>query len=145
MAEQTGPTRLHALFESALQAYQKTTGITLAEHPLAMQLQSCNSLGSITTVLQDQAQAFSNFRESDRIMKSIKTIVSILTSLSAAVAFADTLDMVRQRAPLACFTSLTGFFYSHSHLPRQYMLGLLSSLVYVPIFRSDVGKFVTSM
>jgi hypothetical protein len=95
MAEQTGHTRFHTLFESALQAYQKTTGITLAEHPLAMQLQSCNSLGSITTVLQDQAQAFSNFGESDRIMKSIKTIVSILTSLSAAVSFADTFDMVR--------------------------------------------------
>ena len=143
MAEQTGSTRFHALFESALQAYQKMTGITLAEHPLAVQLQSCNSLDSITAILQGQAQAFSNFRESDRIMKSIKTTVSILTSLSAAVSFADTFDMVRQRAPLACFTSQTGF-YSHSHLPRQYTLGLLSSLMYVPIFRSDVGKFVTS-
>ena len=109
MAEQTGPTRFHALFKSALQAYQKTTGITLAEHPLAVQLQSCTSLDSITDILQGQAQALSNFRESDRIMKSIKTTVSILTSLSAAVSFADTFDIVRQRAPLACFTFLTGF------------------------------------
>jgi hypothetical protein len=109
MAEQTGPTRFHALFESAMQAYQKMTGITLAEHPLAVQLQSCNSLDSITAILQGQAQAFSNFRESHGIMKSIKTTVSILTSLGAAVSFADTFEMVRQRVPLACFTSLTGF------------------------------------
>ena len=76
-------------------------------------------------------------------MKSIKIAVSILTPLSAAPSFADAFCQVRQKALMACFTSLT-CFYSPSHLRKQYTLGLLSSLVYVPIFSSDVGKFVTS-
>ena len=32
--------RVQELFESALQAYEKKTGITLAQHPLFMKLQS---------------------------------------------------------------------------------------------------------
>jgi hypothetical protein len=143
MANESAPTHFHTLFESALQAYEKNTGITLPEHPLSVQLQSYDSVSSITTILLGQTQAFSNFRESNRIMKSIKIAVSILTPLAAAPSFADAFRLVRQKALMACFTSLT-CFYSPSHLRKQYTLGLPSSLVYVPIFSSDVGKFVTS-
>jgi len=37
--------RFQVLFESALQAYKKRTGITLAEHPLTVELESCHSRG----------------------------------------------------------------------------------------------------
>jgi hypothetical protein len=109
MAHPPRSTDFRALFESALLGYEEKTGITLADHPLAVQLQSCHSVESITAFLQGQAQAISNIRENDRIMKSIKTSVSILSLLSTADSLADAFDLVRQKAVMACFTSLTGF------------------------------------
>jgi hypothetical protein len=84
-------------------------GITLAEHALAVQLQSCNTVESITALVQGEAQAFSNYRESDRIMKSIKTTLSILTPLSATAPLADAVGLVRQIAMVVRFTFLTLF------------------------------------
>jgi hypothetical protein len=110
MAGPSGSPHFQALFESALQAYQAKTGITLAEHALAVQLQNCNTVESIATLVQSQAQAFSDYQECDRIMKSIKTIVSILTSLSAAAPLANAVGLVRQVAMVVRFTFLTLFF-----------------------------------
>jgi hypothetical protein len=99
MADRSGPAHLEPLFESALQAYKKKTEITLAEHPLAVQLQSCDSTESIITILlQGEPPAFSNFQEKDRITKSIKTIVSALTTLSATASLGDAFGLVRQTA-----------------------------------------------
>ena len=117
MADPSGSRRFQALFESALQAYQTETGITLAEHPLAVQLQNCNTVESITTLIQGQAQAFSNYRESDRIMKSIKNIVSILTPLSVAAPLTNAVGLVRQIAMVVRFTFLT--FFSQPFPPAK--------------------------
>ncbi len=76
--------RFGALFEAALQAYEKKTDITLADHPLAVQLHNCRSIESIATVLLGEAQAFKEFRGSERVMKSIKSIV---TTFSTALTF----------------------------------------------------------
>jgi hypothetical protein len=96
MADHEGSAHFQALFESALQDYVKKTGITLDEHPLAVQLQSCNSVESIDDLVQGQAQAFSNFRESDRIAKSIKMAVSKLITYSATTFLGDAFGLVRQ-------------------------------------------------
>ncbi len=101
MAHQAGPAHFQPSFDSALRAYQEKTDITLAEHPLAVQLQSCDSAESIITILlQGEPPAFSNFQEKDRITKSIKTIVSVLTTLSATASLGDALGLVRQTALL---------------------------------------------
>ena len=97
MGDQSGSTRFRAPFESALEAYEKKTGITLAEHPLALQLQSCHSVEDITTLVQDQASAFGEFRGKDRIMKSIKSTASILATLSATASFGDAIGLVRHK------------------------------------------------
>jgi hypothetical protein len=97
------------LFDSALQTYEKNVGVTLVEHPLAPRIQSCHSVESITTVLQDQVQAFSDLRGSDRVIKSIKSTVSILTKLSATTSLALDIGLVRQKAPMTCSPALTGF------------------------------------
>jgi hypothetical protein len=95
MEDQSGPSHFRALFESAFQAYEKKTGISLAEHPLALQLQSCQSVESITTLLQNQTKAFREFRGNDRVMKLIKSTVSILTTLSATASLGDSIGLVR--------------------------------------------------
>ena len=85
MSGQSRPSRFRELFESALQDYEKTTNISLAKHPLAEQLQNHNSVESITTFLQDYARKFDDFPGSDRFMKSIKNIMSILCTLGDSV------------------------------------------------------------
>jgi hypothetical protein len=135
MGDRSGSTgtQFRALFEPALQAYEEKTGVTLAEHPLAVQLHSCHSTESVPTVLLGEAQAFSEFRGSNKLMKSINDIVSNLSRLFSTASVNDAIDMVRQKALMACFVDLT-FFYSHSHLRKQYAPALLSRLQYVASF-----------
>ena len=94
MADQSGSTHFRTRFESALQAYHKTTSVVLAEHPLAVGLQNCYSVESVTTLLKHETQAFSDLSGSDRIMDLMKSIVSILFALSAAAPFGDAIGLV---------------------------------------------------
>jgi len=91
MANQSGSVSFQSLLESALLRYEKKTGVTLSKHPLALQLQSCNSVEDFNKLLQDKAK---DVRESERIIKSMKTIVSILTPLSSVASLPDTVGMV---------------------------------------------------
>jgi hypothetical protein len=97
MSHQLESARFQAIFESAIQAYEKGVGITLAQHHLSVQLRSCDTVQSISSVLQGQVQAFSDFRENDKIVKSINTTVSIITQLSSVTSLADAVGLVRQR------------------------------------------------
>jgi len=97
MSGQSGLVHFQILFDSALQAYEKNTGVTLAEHPLAAQLQGCHSVESITMLLQHQAKHFSDFRGKMRIMKLIENTVSILSTLSANTALGNPIGLVRER------------------------------------------------
>ena len=83
-------------FESALQAYEMKTGVTLSKHPLVLQLQECHTVDSITTVLQDQARNFGDFQQNDRMTKTIKATVSILFTLSATAPLGESMGPVRQ-------------------------------------------------
>ena len=118
MAHQSESAHFQALFEPAFRAYEKMAGISLTQHPLAIQLQSCDSVEAITGLMQDQAQAFGHLQGSAKIMKSLKTIVSILYQLSTTPSLADAFDLVRQNELMVCLMSLTSI-YSHSHLRRR--------------------------
>jgi hypothetical protein len=100
-----------ALFDTALQAYEKKTSITLVQHPLALQLQDCDSVESIASFLQDQIPSSSDSGGSNRVMASIRNMISILSNLSAASALAWANDMVYEiKALMECSTPLTAFF-----------------------------------
>ena len=107
MADYSGSARLQAIFESALQAYEKETGITLAQHPLAKQLESCHSIEDIIAIMQRQFEAVNDLQTNDRIMKAIKTTVSVLTPLSDAASLADAVGLVREKALISSFRCLT--------------------------------------
>ena len=94
MSDQLGSSWSEVLFESALQDYEKQTGISLSKHPLAEQLQNCQSVESITTLLLEQARAFHDFRGGDKIMKSLKSVVSTLSRVSAVAAVGHDIGMV---------------------------------------------------
>ncbi len=111
MTDQPGSARFQALLESALQSYEKKAGIILAdwEDSLAIRLQRCHSIDDITSLLQDKAQAFNDFQQRDRIFKSIKATVSILTPISAVASVANDAGLVRQKVLKACLAFLTVF------------------------------------
>ena len=140
MADQSGFTRFQQLFNSALRAYEKETGVTLSNHRLAVELQYCDTIEGITVLLQGQAKDFKN---SETIIKSVETIVSILTPLSLAASLPDAVGLVRQNELVACFTSLT-VSYSRSRPRKQYKLVSESYLMYVPFFSSYVDILVTT-
>jgi len=81
MANQSESVTFQGLLEFALLRYERKTGITLSKHPLALQLQNCNSVEDFNNLLQDKAK---DVRESERITKPMTTIVSILTPISSA-------------------------------------------------------------
>jgi len=110
MGDQLGSARFRAIFEHALQAYEKKAGVTLSERPLAVQLQSCHSVESITALLQSRAQAFSEFRGSDRDMKLIKSTVSNLSRVFASASLGGVIDFVRRKVLATYYTALTVFF-----------------------------------
>jgi hypothetical protein len=94
---------LRTLFELALEDYEIKTEISLANHPLAQKLDNCNSVESITTILQDQARTFGEFRGRDRIMESIRSTVSFLEKLSATASLSDSIGQVRQKVLVTVF------------------------------------------
>ena len=98
MAQQSESARFQALFEPALQAYEEMTGVSLAQHPLAIKVQSCDTVEAITGLLQDQAQSFSHFQGIDKIMKSIEMTVSALSKVSSTASLSnDAFGLVRQK------------------------------------------------
>lgn len=80
-------------FEVALQNYAKRTGVALAEHPLTEELRNCDSVDSVTSVLQ-QVGAFSRFRESNKVTKPIENIVSSLYRISAVTNLDQVVGLV---------------------------------------------------
>ena len=84
MSDQSGPSHFQALFEAAFRDYEKQTGKTLANHPLAEKLQSCDSVESVTAVLRKQTETSSEIRGKNKVLKPLKNVLSVLHKLSSA-------------------------------------------------------------
>ena len=94
--------------EPTLQAYEKKV-VSLAQHPLAIKIQNCDTVEAITVIFYDQVWGLRELKGSDKIMKSIKTTASILFELSSATSLADAFGLVHQQELVAYFASLTSF------------------------------------
>ncbi len=104
MTDQPGSAHFQAFLERALQDYEKKAGVTLADpdDSLVIGLQRCHSIDGITTLLQDKTQAFNDFRQRDRIFRSIEATVSLLTPISSVASVADDAGLVRENVLKAC-------------------------------------------
>ena len=79
--------RFQAIFDAALKSYQKQTKTDLLAHPLASQLQSCNSTSAILALLQDHVQKFDKSRSGDEsLTKWLTPTVNVLCAFSAIVS-----------------------------------------------------------
>ncbi|KAH9007384.1 hypothetical protein EDB83DRAFT_2532779 [Lactarius deliciosus] len=83
----TASSRFQDIFNAALKSYQKQTKKDLIAHPLASQLQSCDSISAILDVLQDQVREFDQAHNGDeRLTKWLIPTVNVLYAFSAAVS-----------------------------------------------------------
>ena len=74
------------IINNALKAYEKRTKQDLLAHPLASQLQACNSPGDILAVLQQQIQDLDQSRTGDeRWTKWLDPMVNVLFAFSATL------------------------------------------------------------
>ena len=76
-----------AIFHAALKSYRKQTKQDLLTHPLATQLQSCESTTAILVILQDQVREFEKNSDGDeRLTKWLGPTVNVINAFSAAVS-----------------------------------------------------------
>ena len=75
-----------SVFNAALDAYENKTKTKLLTHPLAAQLQSCDSPTAILSVLQDLIQQFDRRRRSDeRLTNWLNPTVNVLYAFSSTI------------------------------------------------------------
>jgi hypothetical protein len=74
------------ILNTALKAYEKKTKRDLLTHPLASQLQTCDSAASILAVLQGQVDELDRARKCDeRLTKWLGPTVNVLLTFSATI------------------------------------------------------------
>jgi hypothetical protein len=92
------PSTLRILFDAALQDYKNQTGNALTDHPIAKQLEACESVNSITAILQEQARGFRESTENDgKLMKAFNSSVDVLCSPSISSALNEAIGYVVRR------------------------------------------------
>ena len=92
-------------------------------------------------LLQDKTQAFDDFKQRDKIFKSIKATVSILTPISALVSVADDAGLVRQDVLKVClaFLILLQKLFPHTKAIHS-TIGILLDVCIIPKFiRRDLS------
>jgi hypothetical protein len=79
----TSSSNFNSILDAALSEYKKTTGGDLFEHPLAAEVKRCDSIASISALLQDQARDCQRYRDGDqRLMRWINPVVDVLSRFS---------------------------------------------------------------
>jgi hypothetical protein len=73
------------LINNALDTYKKRTRKDLRSHPLAVQLQACDSPTSIIAVLQQQLEGLDQSRSDERWTKWLDPTINVLLTFSQAV------------------------------------------------------------
>ena len=84
----TSSASFETIFTAALTTYNKQTKKNIAAHPLATELQSCDSAGAIIAILQTQIQNFDQSQGSDNAEKWTKWLdptVKVLFAFSATL------------------------------------------------------------
>ena len=86
MSQSSSPSTFQALFNTALQNYKDKTGNSLVDHPFAKQLQECNSVESVSTILEEQARVFREFRDHGKLINSLRRLADILCCVTTVLS-----------------------------------------------------------
>ncbi|KAI9449709.1 hypothetical protein BJY52DRAFT_1227590 [Lactarius psammicola] len=86
----TPPSNLQPILDAALSEYKKKTGQGLLDHPIATELQRCDTVDAVLAILQDQARAFQQYKDGDqRLMKWIGPLTQVLFAFSGTLGVGD--------------------------------------------------------
>ena len=117
--------KFQLIISNALKAYEKRTKKDLLAHPLAVQLQACNSPADILAILQQQVQGLDHSQSSgDRWTKWLDPTVSVLYTLSETLGEAVALVSLGTWTFLR--SALSYIYGRYSRLQRLYLQGLVS-------------------
>ena len=95
MATPSEPSVSKSLFEFALEEYEKETGIDLLKHPLAIRLERCNSVDTLTQAVEEEAQAFLEFRgDNNKVMTLLKNVLPVIHKLSSTVVLGEAIGLI---------------------------------------------------
>ena len=122
------------ILDAALSDYNMKTGKELLDHPLAAEVQRCDTVDAALAILQDQAKAFQQFKDGDqRLVESISPLAQVLFAFSGTLGVGDTGLVLLIRGDLKfILTSLR----RRSPPQKESLLALLSFLLSVssPLF-----------
>jgi hypothetical protein len=83
------------LYNSALQDYTNQTKTNLVDHQFAKQLEKCESVDSISSLLGEQLKRFHEFRrEDEKILKPLKCAIHVLQTLSTSTVLGEGIGLV---------------------------------------------------
>jgi hypothetical protein len=86
MSPSNQASNFQVIFDNALEEYERHTKENLLAHPLAAQLQDCDSPCSILFVLQQQVQELSRSQSSqDRLTGCLDSTINVLSTLSSSI------------------------------------------------------------
>ncbi|KAH8979080.1 hypothetical protein EDB92DRAFT_428718 [Lactarius akahatsu] len=82
----TSSSNFQSIFNAALKAYEKKTKKDLLAHPLAAQLQACNSPADILVILQGKVKELDESRSADeRLSRWLNPTIDVLYAFSATL------------------------------------------------------------
>ena len=82
----TPSSNFRTIFVAALKAYEKKTKTDLHTHPLAIQMQSCQSSSDILAVLHDKVNEFDQSRtHNERLSRWLNPTINVLYAFSATL------------------------------------------------------------
>jgi hypothetical protein len=97
-SDPSSESNLRSLFETALREYEKQSGTNLLNNCLIIKLHSCDSVDAISAVLQEQAQAFNQFRGGDgKLIRWLNRTVHVLHTLSSSSVLGSGIGLVRYK------------------------------------------------
>ena len=108
------------IINNALKAYESHTKKDLLAHPLAAQLQACNSPADILAILQRQVQGLDQSRNNDRWIKWLDPTVSVLYALSEKLGEGVALVSLRT---CTCMKSASSYIMAGILARESYICG----------------------
>ena len=108
----SAPSNFQAILDAALAEYFKKTGKDLRNHPLASEIDACDSAESMLGIFRKQASAFDDFRNGDpKLIKCLRPFVSNLYAITSSPALSVIVSGVSLVSQVEFFSFIGQHFY----------------------------------
>ena len=113
----TSSTNFETIFAAALKAYSEQTEQDIGSHPLAAQLQSCDSPSTILAILQAQVQTFDQSQGADeKLTKWLDPTVNVLFAFSTILGNGVRVVIARHQVARDLSSDVCDYRYSHPRM-----------------------------